>query len=115
MQILLFQTKLVDATVDFKKLCIPIYVQLYYVLLGYLYELPDNHILNIEIFGPCEQIYDEFLSYLSEVPDIHTQDIGTFGMYGLLMSNKVTFLSCLISTLCTMEFLANMYRFMMGV
>ena len=44
-------------------------------------ELPDTHTLDIEIFGPYEQIFDDLQGYLSELPDTHTLDIETSGPY----------------------------------
>ena len=56
-----------------------IYVQLSYVYLGYVIELPDNHTMDIGFFGPYVWISDELLGYLSEVPDNHTLYIRVFG------------------------------------
>ena len=51
------------------------------VLSHFSYNLPHSRTLDIEIFGPYEQISDVGQDDLCNLTGIHTQDIGISGQY----------------------------------
>jgi hypothetical protein len=63
------------------------------------------------MFSQYGQISDEEQGYLSELHNKHNMGIGILGQYAeIYYCNKVTFASCLISTVGAMEVLAYVHR-----
>ena len=105
-------------------------VVIFYVLQGYLSELLDIHIPNINISGPYVQHFAESQGYLSELPHIHVH-IGPYEPIFYKLKGEIFKLpdthivdiensdqyvkicSCLMITFWAMKFLAFVNRCIM--